>query len=66
MRLDLDEINKDIIEKIDSLETEENIKDFLKTALSMEYHNRDENYTLKEKKDSGYEILIANFIRVTK
>ena len=59
MRLDLDEINKDIIEKIDSLETEDNIKDFLKTALSMEYHNRDENYTLKEKKDSGYEILIA-------
>lgn len=63
MRLDLDEINKDIIEKIDSLETEDNIKDFLKTALSMEYHNRDENYTLKEKKDSGYEILIAKFYK---
>ena len=29
----------------------------------MEYHNRDENYTLKEKKDSGYEILIAKFYK---
>ena len=46
MKKNLDEINKDILEKIDSLEIEDNIKDFLKEALYEEYTHRDENYTL--------------------
>ena len=54
MKKNLDEINKDILEKIDSLEIEDNIKDFLKEALYEEYTHRDENYTLSNRRSDNY------------
>ena len=63
MRKNLDEINKDIIEKIDSLDVEQNIKDFLKEALYEEYTHRDENYTLSDKRSSNYEPLINKYYK---
>lgn len=63
MRKNLDEINKDIIEKIDSLDVEKNIKDFLKEALYEEYTHRDENYTLSDKRSSNYEPLINKYYK---
>ena len=61
MKKNLDEINKDIIEKIDSLDVEKNIKDFLKEALYEEYTHRDENYTLSDKRSKNYEPLINKY-----
>lgn len=61
MKKKLDEINKDILEKIDSLEIENNIKDFLKEALYEEYTHRDENYTLSDKRSKNYEPLINKY-----
>ena len=61
MKKNLDEINKDILEKIDSLDVENNIKDFLKEALYEEYTHRDENYTLSDKRSSNYEPLIDKY-----
>ena len=57
----LDEINKDILEKIDSMDIEKNIKDFFKEALYEEYTHRDENYTLSDKRSSNYEQLINKY-----
>ena len=63
MRLDLDEINKDILDKIDGLDVEKNIKDFLKESLYEEYTHRDENYTLSDKRSSNYEPLIDKYYK---
>lgn len=61
MKKNLDEINKDILEKIDSLEIEDNIKDFLKEALYEEYAHRDENYTLSNRRSDNYGPLIDKY-----
>ena len=61
MKKNLDEINKDILEKIDSLEIEDNIKDFLKEALYEEYTHRDENYTLSNRLSDNYGPLIDKY-----
>ncbi len=61
MKKNLDEINKDILEKIDSLEIEDNIKDFLKEALYEEYTHRDENYTLSNRRRDNYGPLIDKY-----
>lgn len=61
MKKNLDEINKDILEKIDSLEIEDNIKDFLKEALYEEYTHRDENYTLSNRRSDNYGPLIDKY-----
>ena len=63
MKKNLDEINKDILEKIDSMDIENNIKDFLKDALFEEYTHRDENYTLSDKRSSNYEPLIDKYYK---
>lgn len=59
--INLDEINQDIIEKIDSLNISNNIKNFLKEALYEEYTNRDDNYTLSDKRSENYEQLIDKY-----
>lgn len=59
--INLDEINQDIIEKIDSLDISNNIKNFLKEALYEEYTNRDDNYTLSDKRSENYEELIDKY-----
>ena len=61
MKKNLDEINKDILEKIDSLEIEDNIKDFLKEALYEAYTHRDENYTLSNRRSDNYGPLIDKY-----
>ncbi len=61
MKRNLDEINKDILEKIDSLDIGDNIKEFLKDALYEEYNNRDQNYTLSEKRNENYGPLIDKY-----
>lgn len=61
MKKNLDEINKDILEKIDSLEIEDNIKDFLKEALYEEYTHRDESYTLSNRRSDNYGPLIDKY-----
>ena len=63
MKKNLDEINKDILEKIDSLDIDNNIKDFLKEALYEEYTHRDENYTLSDKRSENYEPLINKYYK---
>lgn len=63
MKKNLDEINKDILDKIDSLDVENNIKDFLKEALYVEYTHRDENYTLADKRSSKYEPIINKYYK---
>lgn len=63
MKRNLDEINKDIINKINSLDVGENIKDFLKDALYEEYTHRDENYTLSDKRSANYEPLIDKYCK---
>lgn len=63
MKRNLDEINKDILEKIDGLDVGENIKDFLKDALYVEYTHRDENYALSDKRSSNYEPLINRYYK---
>ncbi|MBE6503862.1 MAG: hypothetical protein E7Z76_06215 [Methanobrevibacter sp.] len=63
MKKNLDEINKDILEKIDDLDVDNNIKDFLKEALYEEYTHRDENYTLSDKRSSNYEPLINKYYK---
>lgn len=59
----LDEINQDILEKIDSLDIDDNIKDFLKEALYEEYTHRDDNYTLSDKRSSNYGPLIDEYYK---
>lgn len=63
MKKNLDEINKDILEKIDDLDVDKNIKDFLKEALYEEYTHRDENYTLSDKRSSNYEPIIDKYYK---
>lgn len=63
MKKNLDEINKDILEKIDSEDIGNNIKDFLKEALYKEYTNRDENYVLSNKKSKEYGPLIDKYYK---
>ncbi|MBE6495223.1 MAG: hypothetical protein E7Z78_02150 [Methanobrevibacter thaueri] len=63
MKKNLDEINKDILDKIDSLDVDQNIKDFLKDALYEEYTHRDENYTLSDKRSENYEPLINKYYK---
>ena len=63
MKKNLDEINKDILEKIDDLDVDKNIKDFLKDALYEEYTHRDENYTLSDKRSSNYEPIIDKYYK---
>ena len=63
MKKNLDEINQDILEKIDSLNIENNIKNFLKEALYEEYTHRDENYTLSDARSSNYEPLINEYYK---
>lgn len=63
MKKNLDEINKDILDKIDSLDVDKNIKDFLKDALYEEYTHRDENYTLSDKRSENYEPLINKYYK---
>lgn len=63
MRKNLDEINKDILDKIDSLDIDKNIKDFLKDALYEEYTHRDEDYTLSDKRSENYEPLINKYYK---
>ena len=48
MKRNLDEINKGILDKIDSLDVGDNIKNFLKDALYEEYTNRDQNFELRK------------------
>lgn len=53
--IELNEINPDIIKKINSLNIEKNKKDFLKRALVEEYTHRDKNfYNLVDKKNNKY------------
>ena len=63
MKKNLDEINKDILEKIDSLDIGENIKDFLKEALYEEYTHRDENFTLLDKRNEKYGPIIDKYYK---
>lgn len=63
MKKNLDEINKDILDKIDSLDVDQNIKDFLKDALYEEYTHRDENYALSDKRSENYEPLINKYYK---
>lgn len=63
MRKNLDEINKDILDKIDSLDVGDNIKDFLKEALFEEYSHRDENFNLEKEKNQKYEPLINKYFK---
>ena len=51
------------MEKIDDLDVDKNIKDFLKEALYEEYTHRDENYTLSDKRSSNYEPIIDKYYK---
>ena len=59
----LDEINKNILDEIDKLNIENNMKDFLKEALYIEYYYRDENH---KRKNMDYEPLIEKYCEVEK
>lgn len=63
MKKNLDEINKDILDKIDSMDIGDNFKNFLKDALYEEYTHRDANYTLADKRSSNYEPLINKYCK---
>ena len=63
MKRNLDEINQDILDKIDSLDVGDNIKNFLKDALYEEYTHRDQNYTLSDKRSENYEPLINKYYK---
>ena len=63
MKKNFNEINKDILDKIDSLDVDQNIKDFLKDALYEEYTHRDENYALSDKRSENYEPLINKYYK---
>ena len=59
----LNEINKGILDEIDKLDIEDNMKDFLKEALYIEYHCRDENH---KRKNMDYEPIIEKYYEVEK
>ena len=61
MKKNLDEINIDILKQIDDLDVDVNVKNFLKEALYEEYSNRDENYTISDKRNENYEQLINKY-----
>ncbi len=63
MRKNLDEINKDILEKIDNMDIEENIKNFLKEALIIEFNNRDKNFDIKDERNEDYETIINDYYK---
>lgn len=63
MKRNLDEINRDILDKIDSLDVGDNIKNFLKDALYEEYTNRDQNFELLDKRNEKYEPLINKYYK---
>ena len=63
MKRNLDEINNDILEKIDSLDVNDNIKNFLKDALYEEYTHRDQDYILSDKRSDNYEPLINKYYK---
>lgn len=59
---DLNEINQDIIDKINNLKIGKNKKDFLKKALIEEYNHRDKNfYNLIDKKNPRYDELVDEY-----
>ena len=61
MRKNLDEINKDILEKIDNMDIEDNIKNFLKEALIIEFNNRDKNFDNKDERNEEYQPIINDY-----
>lgn len=61
MKRNLDEINGDIIKKIDSLDVNDDLKNFLKEALYIEYTHREDNFTLSDKRRANYEPLINRY-----
>lgn len=63
MRKNLDEINKDILEKIDNMDIEENIKNFLKEALIIEFNNRDKNFDIKDERNEEYQPIINDYYK---
>ena len=64
MKKNLDEINEDIINKINNLEVEDNIKDFLKEALLLEYSNRDVNFeSVNSKRNTEYGPIIEKYYK---
>ena len=63
MRRNLDEINKDILEKIDNMDVGQNLKEFLKDALYEEYTHRDEEYAISNKRNVNYEPLIEKYYK---
>ena len=63
MRKNLDEINKDILEKIDNMDIEENIKNFLKEALFIEFNNRDKNFDIKDERNEEYQPIINDYYK---
>lgn len=63
MRKNLDEINKDILEKIDNMDIEDNIKNFLKEALFIEFNNRDKNFDIKDERNEEYQPIINDYYK---
>lgn len=63
MLLNLDEINNDILNKIDSLDVDKNIKDFLKEALYEEYNHRDENLASISRRNKNYTPIIEKYYK---
>lgn len=61
MKRNLDEINGDIITKIDALDVSDDIKNFLKEALYIEYTHRDEGFALADKRREDYGPLIDKY-----
>lgn len=55
--MNLNEINRDILKKIDDWDMEQNKKDFLKEALVLHYENRKNRENLRE----DYEKLIDKY-----
>ena len=60
--MNLNEINPDIIKKIDSLDIKKSEKDFFKEALIEEYNHRDkQNYDFSDKKNPKYDEIIGKY-----
>ena len=63
MKKNLDEINEDILNKIDSMDIEDNIKDFLKEALYIEFTNRDKNFDIADERNEDYGQIIEDYYK---
>ena len=62
--MNLNEINKDIVKKIDSLNIDINKKNFLKKALIEEYNHRDKKFFgLNDKKNSKYNDIVEEYYK---